>query len=461
MSENKITQESVINAVMAKHDEMNGWEFPLHVFPKKYQDIARSASSCMGFPLDFIAASMMFAASVAVGNSYAVHVLGTWRECSAMYMAIVGQSGTNKSHPMSFAMSPLLRFDREQYRAFKSAYSEYQQLSALSKKEREELGNGEPLSPPRFRKFIVSDITPEGVAHIHEQNPRGICLYADELKSWINNFNRYSKGSEEQFWLSAFSGKPIIVDRRNVENSISIAKSFISVIGSTQVDLLSDFAKGERSSSGFVDRILFVFPKSLEKRYWSTDELPPHIEGSWSDIMSRLIDIELHLNDNGDPVPTILQYSNDAKARLFEWQRHNTDLTNYELDGQIKGIFSKLEVYAIRFSLALQMIRWACGDNRLEQVDLASVEGGIALAEYFRETALRVQSVIANDIIDNLGAAPKALYEALPDNFTTAEGVKVAELFNFAERTFKRFLTRQNGVLFQRDRRGVYIKIIR
>ncbi len=461
MEKSIITHESVINAVMAKHDEMNGWEFPLHVFPKKYQDIARSASSCMGFPRDFIAASMMFAASVAVGNSYAVHVLGTWRECSAMYMAIVGQSGTNKSHPMSFAMAPLLRFDREQYRAFKAAYSEYQQLCSLSKKEREELGHSEPLSPPRFRKFIVSDITPEGVAHIHEQNPRGICLYADELKSWINNFNRYSKGSEEQFWLTAFSGKSIIVDRRNVENSISVGKTFISVLGSTQVDLLGDFAKGERSSSGFIDRILFVFPKNLEKKYWSTEELPAHIENSWTTIMSRLIDIELHLDENGDPMPTILQYSNDAKERLFAWQRQNTDLTNYELDGQIKGIFSKLEIYAIRFSLALQMIRWACGDNKLEQVDLASVEGGIALAEYFRETALRVQSVIANDIVDNLGAAPKALYEALPDTFTTAEGVKVAELFNFAERTFKRFLTRQNGVLFQRDRRGVYTKIIR
>lgn len=446
---------------MAKHDQMSGSDFPLHLFPKRFQEIARSASSCMGFPLDYIAASMMFAAGVAVGNSYAVHVLSTWRECCAMYMAIVGQSGTNKTHPMSFAMKPLLHFDREQYKIFRTAYREYQSLLSMTKKEREESGHSEPLSPPRLKKFIVSDITPEGVAHIHEQNPRGIGLYVDELKSWINNFNRYAKGSEEQFWLSTFSGAPIIVDRRNVENSISIARTFVSIIGSTQIDLLGDFAKGERSNSGFIDRILFVFPKHLEKRYWSTEELAPHIECSWAGVVRKLMDIELHLDANGDPVPTILTYSNEAKVQLFEWQQCNTDLYNRELDWKVKGIYSKLESYVSRFALVLQMLHWACGETALDHIELKSVEGGIALAEYFRGTALRVQSIIANDAIDNLGAAPKALYEALPDSFSTAEGVKVAELFKYAERTFKRFLSSQNGVLFQRDRRGVYTKIIR
>lgn len=81
---------------------------------------------------------------------------------------------------------------------------------------------------------------------MHEQNKRGICLYVDELKTWVNNFNRYSKGSEEQFWLSNFSGKPIIVDRRNNEHSISVRKSFISVIGSIQFHQLCDLAKGRQ-----------------------------------------------------------------------------------------------------------------------------------------------------------------------------------------------------------------------
>ncbi len=60
MERNIITHESVINAVMAKHDEMNGSDFPLHLFPKRFQDIARTSSMSLGYPLDFIAGSMMF-----------------------------------------------------------------------------------------------------------------------------------------------------------------------------------------------------------------------------------------------------------------------------------------------------------------------------------------------------------------------------------------------------------------
>mgnify|MGYP000010446173 CR=1 FL=1 len=52
---------------------------------------------------------------------------------------------------------------------------------------------------------------------IHQDNKRGICLYVDELMSWLKNFNRYNSGSEEQFWLSVFSGKPIILDRWKIQ----------------------------------------------------------------------------------------------------------------------------------------------------------------------------------------------------------------------------------------------------
>ncbi|MFR9641124.1 MAG: DUF3987 domain-containing protein [Rikenellaceae bacterium] len=459
MEQNRITQASVINAVMAKHDEMNGWEFPLHVFPKKFQDIARSASSCMGFPLDYIAASMMFAAAVAVGNSYAVHTFGTWRECCSMYMAIVGQSGTNKSHPMSFAMAPLLRFDREQYRAFKLAYAEYQQLSGLSKKEREELGHNEPLSPPRFRKFIVSDITPEGVAHIHEQNPRGLCLYADELKAWINNFNRYSKGSEEQFWLSNFSGKPIIVDRRSSERGILVERSYISVMGSIQMSRLADLAKGERSDNGFIDRVLFVVPQNLEKKCWSRDELPMHIEPHWESILNHLIGLELPLNEFGDPDPIKLSYSEAAKERLYEWQRTNVELCNNELDERLVGVYSKLEIYVSRFALILQMIRWACGVSERVQIDTESIEGAIAITEYFRIAAQRVQNMINGSGVDALTELQKRVVIALPNTFTTADGVAVAVGLGLKERTFKDFLNRHVGIIFRRDKHGLYSKI--
>ena len=100
----------------------------------------------------------------------------------------------------------------------------------------------EQATEPVLKKFIVSDITPERLITIHQDNKRGICLYVDELMSWLKNFNRYNSGSEEQFWLSVFSGKPIILDRQGNKNSAFIKHSFISVIGTIQKGLLNHHA---------------------------------------------------------------------------------------------------------------------------------------------------------------------------------------------------------------------------
>ena len=114
-----------------------------------------------------------------------------------------------------------------------------------------------PQAPVRSR-FLVSDITPEGLSLIHAQNPRGLCLWSDELSAWFKNFNRYNNGSEEQFWLSVFNAKPTISDRKSTQSSIFIRRPYISVIGTIQKKILGELVKGERSSNGFIDRILFV-----------------------------------------------------------------------------------------------------------------------------------------------------------------------------------------------------------
>lgn len=86
----------------------------------------------------------------------------------------------------------------------------------MSKKERMEAGLDEFPQAPVRRRFLVSDITPEGLSLIHAQNPRGLCLWSDELSAWFKNFNRYNNGSEEQFWLSVFNAKPTISDRKRL-----------------------------------------------------------------------------------------------------------------------------------------------------------------------------------------------------------------------------------------------------
>jgi hypothetical protein len=323
--ENNIRAEDVINQAKFLSDKLSGSDFPLHVLPQKIQEIARTTNECLGFPLDFIASSLCFAMSVAIGNTHSVKVKTGWNESAVLYIAIVGKAGTNKSHPLSFAMKPLLDADSEEFMKFKEKSKAYEDLISLSKKEREERGVFEISDEPVQKRIVVSDVTPESIATIHMQNKRGICLYVDELKSWINNFNRYAKGSEEQLWLSVFSGKPIIIDRRSSNSSVSIKKSFIGVIGSIQHGLLKDLAKNDKSDNGFLDRILFIVPRDLRKKYWSVQDLPSNITPLWKNILNELIHLNCGVDKNNDPVPIELPFEALAKKRLYEWQRHNTD----------------------------------------------------------------------------------------------------------------------------------------
>ena len=453
-----LTAESVINSAMAMGDEMKGSDFPLHVFPPQFQKVARESADGLNFPLDFIAGSMMFAAAVAIGGTHCVKIKEGWNEYPQFYLAIVGKAGTNKSHPMSFAMKALFQHDGEQHRIFKQQYSEYQQLLSLSKKEREEQGVSEQPEPPRQKRFVVSDVTPEGLAFIHEQNKRGLCLYADELKSWVNNFNRYTKGSEEQFWLSNFSGKPIIIDRRSVESSVFVGRSLISVIGSIQLMQLRDLAKGDKGYNGFLDRILFLVPRRLQKEYWNINDVEPNIKNQWAATITELINLESVTDEHGEPIPTVLHYTPEARKRLFEWQRYNTDLCNSELDERVGGIYAKLEIYTSRFALVLQLIRWVYREADKSSVDITSVEGAIALTEYFRVSVNKVVDYIYGCDSEKLSEAQRQLINALPESFTTAQGVEIAQRCGVPERTFKRFIG--NTLFFRREKQGQYTKVI-
>ena len=155
--------------------------FPVSVFPKLIREIINETKATLNYPTDFIASAICFTLSVGIGNNLVAKVKEGWNERAILYMAIIGRSGVNKSHPLSFAMQPLFELD------IKS--------SVKYQKERRE-----------YEKYILA----------------------------CKNFNRYNSGSEEQFWLSVFSGKPIILDRQGNKNSAFIKHSFISVIGTIQ-----------------------------------------------------------------------------------------------------------------------------------------------------------------------------------------------------------------------------------
>lgn len=143
-------------------------------------------------------------------------------------------------------------------------------------------------------------------------------------------------------------------------------------------------------------------------------------------------------------------------VRLFKWQHELSDICDREPNETIVGIYCKLQIYAIRFCLIIQMARWACNDAGKDMIDLISVERAISLAEYFKESAVKVQTILKEL---SLTAQQLAIVSALPQEFETGEGIAIAKANDMAERTFMEFLKNNLGKLFQKSSHGKYIKL--
>lgn len=431
--------------------------FPVEVFPLPIQQIIKATNENLNFPIDFIGASLLYAVSVAVGNTHYVEVKKGFQQSAVMYLAIVARPGTTKSHPLSFALQPIVEQDKRTYRQYELQRQEYEQAVSLSKKEREQQFISEPTKPV-WKKFLLSDFTPEALAEVHKFNKRGIGVYVDELAGWFKNFNRYNKGSEMEFWLSQWSGKPINIDRKTGE-PIFIPLPFISVAGTIQRGILNELAKDSRTQNGFIDRILFVIPDNVQKEYWSETDLPPNISKNWENIISNLMNLSVTNDDTLNPSPEVLKFTPEAKRILFEWQKENTDQCNIAENDTVSGIFSKMDMYVLRLALILEMMRYACNESDKQSISVESIQGAIKLVEYFKKSAVKVNSILSNSSpLDKQPADKQELFNALPDTFTTETGLQVAEGLGVAERTFKYFLNEKE--LFIRTSRGEYKKRI-
>lgn len=426
---------------------IRGGDFPLGALPMKIQRIVREAHDCYGYPVDYLAGAMLVAVGLGIGNTHFARLKGKWDESAILFMALVERPGACKSHPLNFAIRPFTELDGVATRAYVKACEEYERQRELPIKERSE---PHPIAPV-CKRFLISDATPEAMLLIHSQNLRGICMWNDELAGWFKNFNRYNKGSDEEYWLKLFNANPSFSDRKGVKNSVYISRPFISVVGTIQNGILNELAQGSRTSNGFIDRLLFVMPHNQDKQPWSDKEPTFDIEAAWAAIIERLVAIPYETDTYGNIIANILPFAPDAKTRLYEWQRRNTE----ECDA-LKGVYNKFDFHAIRFCLILQMARWACGEADRKGIDLVSVENAISLVDYFKATATRVQGIIRDLSLSEL---QRAVIMALPGEFTTEQGVEIASANSMPERTFKDFIRRFTGIHFQKVRHGVYSKL--
>lgn len=424
-------------------------QFPLEIFPLKIMEFVNETIICYGYNIHFLTAAILIVVSIAIGRSVTIRFNDDFIVSALLYIVIVGKPNTGKTHPLKFALEPIIKLDSELYEKYKEKLAEYLQ----AKKEDKSID----IPVPMLEKIIIRDFTIEALCSQLKNNPRGTLLYMDEIMGWVRNMGKYTGGSDIAAYLSIWSEEDISVDRKTTEN-LRIQKPFLSIIGGIQTGILSELMTKDFLHQGFLDRILFVMPQELKALEWTEMSVNSELKDFYFQFIKKMFDIPVE-TVGGGIVSTVLDFSAEAKEYLISWRNktHKTVLQENENEYYV-GAYGKMDIYVLRFSLILQMMYYAAGEEDMDKVGLRAVKGAICLADYFMQEAKKVfDLVFVRDIRQEMNEQKRKFYNALPEIFRLQDGINLGMEMGLTFDVAKKFISR-NKAYFEKGGKGIYKK---
>lgn len=368
--------------------------FPIDVFPPPLARLCREVADSIRTAIDIPGLGMLTVAGAAIGQSVQIRIKPTWTESALLYSVVIASPGRAKTPALRLVVQPL--YDINQQLCNESAERCAEWEIAKKAHDKDDSAADPGAEPPRLRA-VVKDITRESLAIVLNDNPRGILCHLDEAMAWTNSWNQYKgKGTDEQFWLSNYSGDPLFVDRKGGRESIQIMHPFVAFLGGIQPKLVRKLRGEDGAENGFLHRIAFAFPDAFPRRAWTEEVVSEEAVQDWRNTIERLYAVPM--KDTGDDVrPWLAKLRPEAKARFAEWIDVNGAAMDEADDEDREGAMAKAEGRLARLALILSRLRLACDPSRplldangVPPVELEDVEGAILLTAYFASHAERV-----------------------------------------------------------------------
>lgn len=451
-----------------KRKRRNKPAFPLDVLPPSLNLFMEEAQKVYGIHPDFMGPAILYAAALAVGKTHLLQIKRGYNEAAVLWLVLVGDPGTNKSGALKQALKPVFDWQEETFRQYKTAKAEFDALAGMSKKERRQMGESvEMPPPPRWQQRYTNDTTPEALADILQHNPAGIGVYRDELAGWFKSFDRYAKGAEQEQYLSSWSLSALIINRKGKGGEpINVPSPFVPVGGTIQPGVIEGIGKDSRSENGFTDRLLFAWPENQEKPIRTNAEMPESLAQQYADGITKLLN--LGFEDPAAHTAHLVKFTTEAQRRYLSYcNDYVKDLCDNTEDNRLKSLYTKFDIHTPRLALILQMLWYAFEDRTRDVLEMETMERAIKAAGYFLKQSKRVYELVNEaSPADRLPPYERKVYEALPEEFSKADGTEIAAKLGMKKRTFGNFLAKYTQpakgkpkLFEQPKKRGNYTRI--
>jgi hypothetical protein len=395
----------------ARSSPIPKWKpFPTPALPPAAASLVEESARAIGCDEAFVALPLLAVLGSSIGTTRRVELKPGWTALPIVWPVTVAESGSHKSPAADVSLDHVReREDRlhEEYVEELSAYEyeiETYEKARAAWRHSKHAGDEAPARPrePLQRRVLVEDATVEALVAALADNPRGLLVATDELAGWLDSFGRYNgtAGSDEAFFLKAFSGRSHNVSRRTGRRSIHVRQAAVWVTGTIQPGVLARSLGVERRESGFLARLLLAAPPRRPKK-WTTDTVSWSTAAEWRRVLDNLYGLEHELAD-GRERSRIVRLSGDAE-RLFVKFFHEHDAEAIQHSGDLAAAWSKLEETAGRLALIVHETRLAAGEKiDAGLIDEASMAAGIELVAWFKHETKRVYRLLAESAEDRV-----------------------------------------------------------
>jgi hypothetical protein len=352
---------------------------PLEVFGPRWGVWLQRAAAAASCSPDYVAAPLLSAASVLIGNSRWSQAGPSWVEPPHLWCGSVGDSGGGKSPGADAVLGHVVpTLERRMAVSFPEQLREHQ-LAAEAAKARKEawekevrvaqrMGNPPPLPPagiepqpePQPPRLRVDDATVEKVAAlVASAAQKGVLMVRDEIAGWLLGMGAYNAGARA-FWLESYGGRPYRVDRVKHPEPIDIPYFAVAWWGGVQPDRLAQLM--EDADDGLLARFIWFWPDSIP--FDLAREAPDLAWATEALERLRLLEMAPPSEQGTPPRPIQVPLAEAALPQLVAFGRE-MQARQDAAGGLMRSAFGKARGLALRLSLVLEHLWWCGSDDTM------------------------------------------------------------------------------------------------
>lgn len=347
-------------------------ELPIWGLPADLQRVVVDVANGYQCSRDFVVASMFVAAATMLGKRVS-YKFDNYTNFPGLWVAIVGNSASGKTAPLSFFFNPIEMMERKAFEAY------HNEMRHWEKTEISDRG-----AKPEYRHNLINNPTDESV--LHELAVNGsVCWKVDELRTMFDSWGKYSKSGGSVIvgnLLSIFNNGDVNITRATSEPKY-LAEPNLNIIGGIQPPIL----KRVMGNSGFVEvglfqRFLFVFPDATEMPQFADARIDENICSTWRNTINILATYDGSIHETDDARPLHI-------GAINRWR----DVCNrqYKDADAMISLLRKLEIHLCRWAIVAAVLSGS------HTITADVMRYSIECMDYFRLCGEKAFCLIANE----------------------------------------------------------------